>query len=370
MKQDSSLELAHVASSTRPLGDRAHGMLGQLRRLVPFDAAWLALADPQSGNYTSLASVDLDEETLGYLSGPRMAADIEMTQTDRAGPPLSPSDLPYPAEDLATWAECLHPGGIHEALAVALYDRSQRHVGFLALLSGSTRPPALSARRRLHRLAPVLARGVDPVRGLAAAARVVTGASAGAVLRSDRHVEPLPGLDGDALLEDESPVVAVAWQLMDEGQVLASFLWPRDGGSGPDAYVRVTVLARSEEPSTSILGAVVLSPLPDLRGLTPRELEVLGLLVDGRSNQQIAHVLFVSPRTVAAHLEHILVKLGAPTRTLAAVRAERQGLYVPLAATQLREEGAGERNRSPASPHAPGRKTARTQPSSLSLNIR
>jgi DNA-binding NarL/FixJ family response regulator len=74
----------------------------------------------------------------------------------------------------------------------------------------------------------------------------------------------------------------------------------------------------------------------DLRGLTPRELEVLGLLIDGCSNQQIARALVVAPRTVAAHLEHILVKLGAPTRTLAAVRAEREGLYVPLSPSSCR----------------------------------
>jgi DNA-binding NarL/FixJ family response regulator len=73
----------------------------------------------------------------------------------------------------------------------------------------------------------------------------------------------------------------------------------------------------------------LLSPATHLHGLTPRELEVLGLLVEGCSNQEIARALVVAPRTVAAHLEHVLVKLGAPTRTLAAVRAERDGLYVP-----------------------------------------
>ena len=73
----------------------------------------------------------------------------------------------------------------------------------------------------------------------------------------------------------------------------------------------------------------LLSPATDLHGLTPREMEVLGLLVEGCSNQEIARTLVVAPRTVATHLEHILRKLGAPTRTHAAVRAERDGLYVP-----------------------------------------
>jgi DNA-binding NarL/FixJ family response regulator len=77
---------------------------------------------------------------------------------------------------------------------------------------------------------------------------------------------------------------------------------------------------------------VLLSPAGPLRGLTPRELEVLGLIVEGRSNQEIAARLVVAPRTVAAHLEHILAKLDAPSRTLAAVRAERTGLFVPSAA--------------------------------------
>jgi DNA-binding NarL/FixJ family response regulator len=79
----------------------------------------------------------------------------------------------------------------------------------------------------------------------------------------------------------------------------------------------------------------------DLHGLTPRELEVLGLLVEGCSNHEIARALVVAPRTVAAHLEHVLVKLAAPTRTLAAVRAERDGLYVPP--TSCRRTCAGQR---------------------------
>jgi DNA-binding NarL/FixJ family response regulator len=67
----------------------------------------------------------------------------------------------------------------------------------------------------------------------------------------------------------------------------------------------------------------------DPQGLTPRELEVRGLIVEGCSNRQIACTLVVSRRTVAAHVEHIVAKLRAPTRTHAAVRAERAGLYVP-----------------------------------------
>src|SRR4051794_10662496 len=127
---------------------------------------------------------------------PQMARDIEATHADRRRPPLSPSDLPYPASELPTWAECFIPAGFHEALGVALYDGGERHVGHLGLLSCSKEPPPPVLRRRLHQLVPILARGIDPFRSLTAAARVVRGATAGAVLCCNGATGPLPGLDG------------------------------------------------------------------------------------------------------------------------------------------------------------------------------
>jgi DNA-binding CsgD family transcriptional regulator len=325
----STLELAEIADSTRPLHQRAQEMLDRLRLIVPFDAAWLAVADPPRTSYTCVASTDLDEHVLRYLAGPTAAHDIAVTHTHHARAPVSPSDLPYPAADLPTWAECLTPAGFHEALGVSLFDRRERHVGHLTMFWSGKEPPSLVTRRRLHRLTPVLARGSDPLRSLAAAARVVRGATAGVVLCRDSAGPALPGLDGDALLVEGSSVVSIARSRIADGQVFTSFLWPRGGRHAPDGHVRVTVLAGPGEAPASVLGTVVLSPVTDLRGLTPRELEVLGLLVEGCSNQQIARALVVAPRTVAAHLEHVLAKLDAPSRTLAAVRAEREGLYVP-----------------------------------------
>ncbi len=67
---------------------------------------------------------------------------------------------------------------------------------------------------------------------------------------------------------------------------------------------------------------------PDRDGarLTPREREVLQLLVEGRSNPEIAAALFVSPRTAETHVTHILAKLGVTTRAEAASHAVRIGL--------------------------------------------
>jgi DNA-binding NarL/FixJ family response regulator len=61
-------------------------------------------------------------------------------------------------------------------------------------------------------------------------------------------------------------------------------------------------------------------------GLTPREMDVLRLVVEGRTNQEIADALFVSHRTARAHVAAILAKLDVPTRAAAASYAIRYDL--------------------------------------------
>jgi ATP/maltotriose-dependent transcriptional regulator MalT len=61
-------------------------------------------------------------------------------------------------------------------------------------------------------------------------------------------------------------------------------------------------------------------------GLTHRELEVLRLVAAGQSNREIASALVISPKTASVHVSNILAKLGAATRTEAAVKAHRLGL--------------------------------------------
>ena len=77
-----------------------------------------------------------------------------------------------------------------------------------------------------------------------------------------------------------------------------------------------------------------LPPIPDsastfpIEELSPRELEVLQLLAEGLPNKAIAHRLNISEHTVKFHVNAIMGKLGAQSRTEAAVRAARLGLIL------------------------------------------
>jgi ATP/maltotriose-dependent transcriptional regulator MalT len=69
--------------------------------------------------------------------------------------------------------------------------------------------------------------------------------------------------------------------------------------------------------------------------LTPRELEVLGLIARGCKNGEISRMLFISESTTKVHVRHILEKLGARSRAEAAARYEKE---LTEAAMQSRRE--------------------------------
>lgn len=65
------------------------------------------------------------------------------------------------------------------------------------------------------------------------------------------------------------------------------------------------------------------------QALTAREREVLYLLALGRTQKEIARELYISQKTVATHLQHILAKLDVHSRAEAVAFAHREGLALP-----------------------------------------
>jgi len=78
------------------------------------------------------------------------------------------------------------------------------------------------------------------------------------------------------------------------------------------------------------LEGLLVSPQPAslAEPLTPREIEVLGMLAEGQSNKSIAHRLGISEHTVKFHVTSILGKLHAGSRTEAVTQGIRQGLVM------------------------------------------
>ena len=264
------------------------------------------------------------------MVSPAYTEEIELLGLTRHRAALRVRDLPVPAERVRVWVEYLRPAGFREGLAVGLFTPEGRHLGILGLNTDTDRHPTEAARDLIGAMAPTIAKAVDPTRSLAEMARILSPARAGIVLTRAGNTLPLGGLPGHPLLDVGSTVLAVAARQLRASSGYGSFLCPDAAHDAVTSHVRITMLACPADAPQYVIAVVLLSPPGDLHGLTDRELAILGLLVEGWPNRRIAAALFITQRTVAAHVEHILPKLGAPTRTLAAVRALRLGLYVPF----------------------------------------
>jgi DNA-binding NarL/FixJ family response regulator len=147
---------------------------------------------------------------------------------------------------------------------------------------------------------------------------------------------------GVAMALRESVGVPVPADWRDDQEAVAATLQAR---LGLQALADALSRGRTVTPEQAIAAAIQASPttpaaaaapplvaLADVAAetaagdLTPRELEVLRLLAQGRTNQEIAETLFISLRTATTHVTNILAKLGLDSRTAAAAHAVRKGL--------------------------------------------
>ncbi len=147
------------------------------------------------------------------------------------------------------------------------------------------------------------------------------------VTASLEHLADLRDLDlaVAALLPDDSHVLEV-WSAGARG------LLPRntEGEALVAAISAVAMGLVALDPALAAAMFTAKEPVPALptEGLTARELEVLQFLAEGLPNKAIAQKLGVSEHTIKFHVNAILTKLGAQSRTEAVVRATRLGLII------------------------------------------
>lgn len=99
-------------------------------------------------------------------------------------------------------------------------------------------------------------------------------------------------------------------------RLLAAITAAQEGATYLDPQIARRVIDHLKPPSTSSA----------VSNLSQRELEVLKLMVEGKSNPEIAAALYLSPNTVKTHVRGIMNKLSVDDRVQAAVVALRSGL--------------------------------------------
>lgn len=107
-------------------------------------------------------------------------------------------------------------------------------------------------------------------------------------------------------------------------QLLADVLGVADALGAAPLAAQVRSLAQRARLTLSV-GVPARDPVAALN-LTPRELEVLALVAQGRTNRQIGAALFISEKTASVHVTNLLRKLGVTNRTEAAAIAQRVGV--------------------------------------------
>lgn len=156
------------------------------------------------------------------------------------------------------------------------------------------------------------------------------------VVLMDLLMPVMDGIEATRLLKERFPAVEVVavTSFVEEAKVQAALEAGAAGYLLKDAEAdelasAIRAAVRGEmhlDPGVARqLTAALRAPQVGAITLTPREREVLALIADGRSNQQIATALVVSERTARTHVSNILAKLGVASRTQAALWAVREG---------------------------------------------
>jgi DNA-binding NarL/FixJ family response regulator len=156
------------------------------------------------------------------------------------------------------------------------------------------------------------------------------------VVLMDLRMEPIDGIESTRMIRERyDDVEIVVLTSFDDDNCVRSAL--EAGASGfllkdadvDEVLVAVRAAHRGElqlDPAVARRLTESLRDTPSGPELTPRELDVLRLLGEGRANKSIAAALGITERTARTHVSKILAKLGLSSRTQAALWAAREGI--------------------------------------------
>jgi DNA-binding NarL/FixJ family response regulator len=313
--------------SVRALVDVGRGRLAEA-------AATVSLADGLVGEHTPLdvrrwLTVAAVELAIWQGDGDAALTRLALAVADAEAPAVA-SPGTHPAILDASVPHLLALGA--RAVAdVAIAERAGGQEPGLSALARGQLETALRRAEKRAALADVWAADLALAR-----AELARGEGAEAVRRVKRWKSAA------ALLEDRPYVAAyAAWRLAE------ALLAQRDGRQAAAPLIEAAI-ARTDALGAGLLGGELRALARRARlevgessgtttvaagserarafGLTERESEVLALLADGLSNQEIAARLFISPKTASVHVSNIYAKLGVESRVAAATMAHEMGL--------------------------------------------
>ncbi len=312
--EELALALAEPAPEVR---DRLRELLPRLRDPIARFGCLNALGslDGAESGFTSQAELDLYREAAAALSGTPFErfraipfANLAQALLYRDRPEealewvgLALDDLEDAGPELLAWAHSLR------ATAQALLGRTDAAVADLRTALALTRSEAMGLAAELL----VAAIAVMTVVGAPLVAARLLGVSETVLRRT-------PG----------SPDLALGQRLgkraIRSTEPVAFELARNEGHTLTPSQAADQVLAQLARPLRSPRSGR--AALLRHGGLSAREIEVLSLLAIGRTDQEIATELFISPKTASVHVSNAKSKLGLATRTEAALWARQRGL--------------------------------------------
>jgi len=309
-------ELGAILGSAESRQSRSAEILRQLHTVVPYVAGSVAAVRPGAIDHVSLANDGYPVRVEQHLNEWMVTNDPGYLMMRRsASRPMRWRDSPYAYRETYSAREVFVPAGFDEGITVCMRNRRGFYTGSLHLSVDDRSHPTDEAVEFLTHLQVMLGELTD----LGTAPPPVVGES------YKITITPTGTRRGAAVHPISDELVRQIRTLAAADSLPSWFWWQAANGE-----VRLITTERIGDEIT--VGQTV-ADLP--YGLSVREFEVLTQLAAGHTNLQIARRLSISPKTVAKHVEHMLAKMGAGSRTEVAVRATRVGMLLLSAARPL-----------------------------------
>lgn len=313
------LSISRLAGGESGQAEQAHEALSTIRSIIPYQAASIAVWDPLTQEHRTKVNDGYPEAVAAHLNG-RFVQSDELYRIMRTQDPLPLrwQDVPFDYRERHSARSVFIPAGFNEGTSVLLLSQDNRYTGILHVSVDSRRGITDEAVASLAWLQTLLSPIVDELgswsrlvhRISPASSAIMIAASGAAVDMPDHEWAWLPH-ERDALVKS----VLANWPALKSGT--SRLLWRSSSGRWFKLWLQglqpgVLLLIEEQEEGAP-------------HSLTDREMAVVAGIAAGQSNQQLASALGVSVRTVAKHLENIMHKTSATSRTDLCARAYRDG---------------------------------------------